>query len=144
MPKHRFANQAEQYSDYILGAFGVISAAALFGFIVITIGPDYGEEGLFDLLKTLFSVGETAVPLAAAGAAGAGAVAYGTNQMVDAAKEPLESLKTTEGVALAVVVGLPIVFVFSSTVSGWAEADTLIQGVMTGAYAVSIGHLVHE
>lgn len=144
MPKHRFAKQAEQYSDYLLGFAGVVSISALVGFVVLTIGPDYGTAGLFDLLKVLFTVGTTDIPLAAVAASGVGAVAYGTNRLVDATAHPVESLKTTEGVALAVVLGLPIAFVFSATVSGWAEADTLVQGGMVAVYTAAMAHLVHE
>lgn len=141
--KHRVAETAEQYGDYVLLLVGGVSLAALIGAIsMITFLPDHGTAGLFSLADTAFSIGGYAFTWGAVIAAGSGLVAYGTNQATDALKNVQDAWKETEAVAAGFTVLFPVAHDSFASVSNLTAGEPMMQVIALGAYVYAMSYVV--
>ncbi|GGC49776.1 hypothetical protein [Haloferax sulfurifontis] len=140
--KHMLAKKTESYSDYLLFLIGALGFSGLVGAIVVTIFPAYSANGLIDLQSVLFSAFGKDVLLGAGLASGAGALAYGSNQTVDAITNVQDSWKETEGAAALVATGFPLAYTFLQGLQDAAAGSFEMQALFVAIYVVAFTHLV--
>lgn len=137
MAKHQVAKTVEQYSDHVSTVVGTVAVAAAVGFISLVIGPDAAGGSLFDLAGAFFSLSGYTITWGMAIGALAAAIAYGSNQTLDAVVNAKDSWKETEGLAALFAVGFPVALAVP-TIAGFFTGDVMVQGVGTAAYAYAM------
>jgi hypothetical protein len=138
--KHFVAKTAEKYTDHVSTLVGTVAVAAAVGFISLVIGPDAAGGSLFDLAGAFFSLSGYTITWGMAVGALTAALAYGSNQTLDAVVNAKDSWKETEGLAALFAVGFPLALAVPA-VAGVFTGDVTMQGIGTSAYAYAMFHL---
>lgn len=137
---NEFVDSAESYLDRLSIPLGVLSVAVLVGFVsTVTIAPDYGTSGLFDLLGQFAKFDTHVISWATALGVLVPIYVMGTNEFVETLKDKQE-LRSDEGVVTLVAVGIPLAFEFlqeaQNFVAGSTGAQLAVVLMYSGCLAV--------